>query len=117
MFPHPVITNRFKTEAQKPEFVNRLFDRGAQYYDGINSWGFLGTGSDYRRLALRKHGLRPGHRLLDVGCGTGLVAFEAAKILGTAENITCLDPSEGMLSVAKSKLKARFLQGRAEVIP
>jgi len=28
-----------------------------------------------------------------VAAGTGLVAVEAAKILGTADNITCLDPS------------------------
>jgi len=37
-----------------------------------------------------------GVDLLDVACGTGLVAVEAAKILGTADNITCLDPSAGM---------------------
>jgi len=117
MLPHPVIKTRFKTEEQKPDFVNQLFDRSAQYYDGVNSWGFLGTGGGYRRLALRQHGLRAGQRLLDVGCGTGLIALEAVKILGTAENITCLDPSDGMLSVARLKLNARFLQGRAEKIP
>jgi len=117
MLPHPVIKTRFETETQKPDFVNQLFDRGAQYYDGVVSWGFLGTGSGYRRTALWQHGLRAGQRLLDVGCGTGLVALEAVKILGTAENITCLDPSDGMLSVAKLKLNARFLQGRAEEIP
>jgi demethylmenaquinone methyltransferase/2-methoxy-6-polyprenyl-1,4-benzoquinol methylase len=117
MLPHPVIKTRFETEAQKADFVNRLFDRGAQYYDGIVSWGFLGSGSGYRRWALCRHGLSPGQRLLDVGCGTGLVALEAVKILGTAENITCLDPSAGMLSVAKLKLNARFIQGGAEKIP
>jgi demethylmenaquinone methyltransferase/2-methoxy-6-polyprenyl-1,4-benzoquinol methylase len=117
MLPHPVIKTRFETEAQKADFVNRLFDRGAQFYDGVVSWGFLGTGSVYRRGALRHHGLCPGQRLLDVGSGTGLVALEAARLLGTAENITCLDPSSGMLSVAKRKLNARFVQGRAEVIP
>jgi demethylmenaquinone methyltransferase/2-methoxy-6-polyprenyl-1,4-benzoquinol methylase len=117
MLPHPVIKNRFKTEDQKADFVNQLFDRGAQFYDGVVSWGFFGTGSQYRRQALRQHGLRPGQRLLDVGCGTGLVALEAANVLGTAENITCLDPSAGMLSVAKNKLNARFVQGRAEEIP
>jgi len=117
MLPHPVIETRFKTEAQKPDFVNQLFDRGAQYYDGVNSWGFLGTGGRYRRMALFQHGLRAGQRLLDVGCGTGLIAIEAVKILGTAENITCVDPSVGMLAVAKLKLNARFVQGRAEEIP
>ena len=117
MLPHPIIKTRFQTEAQKADFVNQLFDRGAQYYDGVVSWGFLGTGSAYRRWALRRHGLRAGQQVLDVGCGTGLVALEAARILGTAENITCLDPSASMLSVAKLKLNARFLQGRAEEIP
>jgi demethylmenaquinone methyltransferase/2-methoxy-6-polyprenyl-1,4-benzoquinol methylase len=117
MTPHPVIKNRFEAEEQKPDFVNQLFDRGARYYDGINSWGFLGSGSGYRRWALSRHGLRPGHRLLDVGCGTGLVALEAVKLLGGPENITCVDPSAGMLSVAKLKLNARFLQGRAEGLP
>ena len=117
MLPHPVIKTRFETEEQKAEFVDRLFDRSAKFYDKAVSWGFLGTGSDYRRWALCRHGLHPGQRLLDVGCGTGLVALEAVKILGTAENTTCLDPSTGMLAVAKLKLNARFVQGRAEEIP
>src|SRR5215472_13781774 len=111
MLPHPVIKTRFEAEEEKPDFVNQLFDRGARYYDGIASWGFFGSGNGYRRSALRRHGLRPSQRLLDVGCGTGLVAVEAAKILGSAESITCLDPSAGMLEVAKHKLNARFLQG------
>jgi demethylmenaquinone methyltransferase/2-methoxy-6-polyprenyl-1,4-benzoquinol methylase len=66
----------------------------------------------------KSHGHRGGgQHLLDVACGTGLVAVEAARILGTAENIICLDPSEGMLGVARTKLlAARFILGRAEQI-
>ena len=55
--------------------------------------------------------------VLDVACGTGLVAAEAAKILGSARTITCLDPSSGMLDEARKKLKATFVQGRAEELP
>lgn len=80
-------------------------------------WGFLRSGSYYRRWVQQRHGLKPGMHLLDVACGTGLVAVESAKILGSAENITCVDPSEGMLAVARSKLAAKFVVGRAEALP
>jgi demethylmenaquinone methyltransferase/2-methoxy-6-polyprenyl-1,4-benzoquinol methylase len=117
MLPHPTLPARFSSTGTKPEFVNRLFDKGAAHYDGIVDWGFLRSGASYRRWAQHRHGLRPGHDVLDVACGTGLVAVEAAKILGSAERITCLDPSEGMLAVARGKLAARFVQGRAEQLP
>jgi len=117
VLPHPTLTNRYATTASKPEFVNQLFDKGAKYYDGIVDWGFLRSGAGYRRWVQQRHGLKKGDHLLDVACGTGLVAVESAKILGTAENITCLDPSEGMLAVARTKLAAHFVQARAEAMP
>jgi demethylmenaquinone methyltransferase/2-methoxy-6-polyprenyl-1,4-benzoquinol methylase len=117
MLPHPTLATHYATPEAKPEFVNRLFDKGAKHYDAVVDWGFLCTGGSYRRWTLKQHGLQPGHRLLDVACGTGLVAVEAAKILGSAENITCLDPSAGMLGVARSKLAATFVLGRAENLP
>jgi demethylmenaquinone methyltransferase / 2-methoxy-6-polyprenyl-1,4-benzoquinol methylase len=117
MLPHPPLTAHYSSTEAKPAFVNRLFDAGAKHYDGIVDWGFLRSGSFYRRWVQQRHGLKPGHAVLDVACGTGLVAVEAAKILGGAENITCLDPSEGMLAVARTKLPARFVQGRAEALP
>ena len=117
MLPHPTLAAHYATPEAKPEFVNRLFDKGAKHYDAVVDWGFLHSGASYRRRTLREQGLRRGDRLLDVACGTGLVAVEAAKILGTADNITCLDPSAGMLDVARTKLAAHFVLGRAEQIP
>lgn len=117
MIPHPTLTERYRTPEAKPAFVNRLFDQGAKYYDGVTNWGFLYSGSYYRRSVQRRYGLKPGHHVLDVACGTGLVAVESAKILGSAANITCLDPSAGMLAVARKKLPAKFVQGRAEALP
>jgi demethylmenaquinone methyltransferase / 2-methoxy-6-polyprenyl-1,4-benzoquinol methylase len=116
VLPHPTLATRYASPEAKPDFVNSLFDKGARHYDAVVDWGFLRSGAAYRRWALQRHGLRPGHRLLDVACGTGLVAVAAADILGSAKAITCLDPSEGMLSVARSKLAAHFIQGRAEKI-
>jgi demethylmenaquinone methyltransferase/2-methoxy-6-polyprenyl-1,4-benzoquinol methylase len=117
MTPHPTLPGRYATPEAKPAFVDRLFDKGAKHYDGVVNWGFLCSGSFYRRWVQKRYGLKPGHHVLDVACGTGLVAVEAAKILGSAENITCLDPSAGMLSVARKKLPATFVQGRAEALP
>jgi demethylmenaquinone methyltransferase/2-methoxy-6-polyprenyl-1,4-benzoquinol methylase len=117
MVPHPVLTSRYASIAEKPAFVDHLFDDGAEYYDKVVDWGFLRTGSSYRRWAQKKEGLKPGMKVLDVACGTGLVAVEAARLLGSAEAITCLDPSSGMLEVARRKLKAQFVQGRAEALP
>lgn len=117
MLPHPSLTAHYADTKGKPEFVNTLFNKGAAYYDSVVDWGFLHSGAAYRRWTQRRHGLRPGHRLLDVACGTGLVAVEAAQILGSAESITCLDPSEGMLAVARKKLAANFVLGRAEALP
>lgn len=117
MLPHPTLTEHYSSPEEKPKFVDNLFDKGAPHYDAVVDWGFLRSGSGYRRWVQQRHGLKPGHRVLDVACGTGLVAVQAAKILGGAENITCLDPSEGMLAVARKKLNATFVQGRAESMP
>jgi len=117
MQPHPSLTEHYPSPEAKPAFVNQLFDAGARHYDGVVDWGFLRSGAYYRRWVQQRHGLKPGHHVLDVACGTGLVAVEAARILGTAENITCLDPSEGMLAEARKKLPAKFVLGRAEQMP
>lgn len=115
--PHPTLTDRYATPEAKPAFVNRLFDRGARHYDSVVDWGFLRSGAWYRRRVMQQYGLKKGDQLLDVACGTGLVAVEAAKIVGDPANITCLDPSEGMLAVARTKMPAHFVLGRAEALP
>lgn len=117
MLPHPLLKQQYADNEAKPAFVNELFNKGAVHYDGIVDWGFLRSGSFYRRWVQKRQGLKPGMRVLDVAGGTGLVAVEAAKVLGSAENITCLDPSEGVLAVAKIKLAATFVVGRAEQLP
>jgi ubiquinone/menaquinone biosynthesis C-methylase UbiE len=46
--------------------------------------------------------VQPGERVLDVACGTGVVARLAAPIVGLTGNVTGLDLNSGMLAVARS---------------
>ena len=117
MNPHPVLENRYARAEQRPEYVKQLFDEGAAHYDSICEWGFLGTGNLYRKDAQRRHGLRPGMKLLDVASGTGLMAVAAAELLGYEKDITCVEPSDGMIREARSKLHANFVQSGGEDMP
>jgi predicted RNA methylase len=46
--------------------------------------------------------LRPGERVLDVACGTGVVARLASQAVGSAGTVAGLDINPGMLAVARS---------------
>lgn len=46
--------------------------------------------------------LGPGERVLDVACGTGVVARMAAERVGSSGHVSGLDISAGMLAVARS---------------
>lgn len=117
MNPHGALPSHYESLKDKPAFVKELFDAGAEHYDSVVNWGFFGSGDSYRKWAMERHGLKPGMRLLDVACGTGLVATAAAQILEDESAITCLDPSDGMLAVAREKLDATFVKAGADEIP
>lgn len=59
-----------------------------------------------------------GDRVLDVGCGTGVVAREAAKRVGTAGRVVGLDLNPRMLEVARRVApEAEWRQGDAGDLP
>lgn len=74
-----------------------------------------GTGEDL----VRRLGLGPGDRVLDVACGTGNVALAAARVGATA---TGLDFAPNLLAQARARaadegLKIQFDEGDAEELP
>lgn len=115
--PHPVLKRYYARDADRHSFVMTLFDGAARHYDRICGLGSFGTGRRYRRDALRRVGLGPGMRLLDVATGTGLVASSARAIVGEAGAVVGLDPSRGMLDEARKTLPTPLVQGKAEELP
>jgi demethylmenaquinone methyltransferase/2-methoxy-6-polyprenyl-1,4-benzoquinol methylase len=115
--PHPVLKQYYARDRDRHSFVMSLFDGSARHYEWICSLGSLGTGRRYRGDALRRAGLKPGMRLLDVATGTGLVASSARKIVGTTGAVVGVDPSRGMLQEARRALSIPLVQGKAEELP
>lgn len=115
--PHPVLTGYYRDAAQRQDRVKQLFDASARHYDWINRMMSLGSGRAYRRAALLRAGLAPGQRHLDVGAGTGVIALLGQQIAGPQGEVVALDPSPGMLEVARAAGVRNIVPGRAENLP
>jgi SAM-dependent methyltransferase len=63
-------------------------------------------------------GIRRGNKVLDVGCGTGVLAREALRRVGQEGQVVGLDLNEGMLAVAaRSEPKIEWRRGDAASLP
>jgi len=74
---------------------------------------------DIRRRAVAWLELAPGERVLDVACGTGVVARLAAERVGPSGTVAGLDIHPAMLAVARSESTsgARWYEASAESMP
>ena len=115
--PHPPLTGYYKLTSQRQGFVNELFDQTACQYRNVENLLSFGFGRWHRKRALREAGLSTGMRVLDVGCGPGLVAQGAAEVIGPSGYVIGLDPSLGMLREARNGSFQSLVQGRAETLP
>src|SRR5579872_5348005 len=115
--PHPPLSAYYGGEGERREWVLGIFEQTAGDYEKVERLMAFGTGSWYRRRALGRAGLAPGMGVLDVGAGTGLVAREAARIVGNPALVTGVDPCPAMIGHAKVPAGVRMVTGSAESLP
>jgi S-adenosylmethionine-diacylgycerolhomoserine-N-methlytransferase len=81
----------------------------ARIYDWTRPVFLLG-----RREAAEAVGARPGHTVLDVGCGTG---FNLAPLAASGAKVVGIEPSPAMREQAARRIARRGLVGRVSLDP
>lgn len=97
------------------ETVRQTEIDAAKAYEGLMVPSLFGEWAPKVADAAR---IRAGERVLDVACGTGVLAREAAARVGAAGFVTGLDPGAGMLEVAMQIAPGvEWCHGTAESLP
>jgi ubiquinone/menaquinone biosynthesis C-methylase UbiE len=99
-----------------------LLIHGAARYDALVWLLTLGGERRLRERILGLAGLRPGERVLDIGCGTGTLAILAKRKVGPAGVVHGLDPSPEMIrragaKAARAGLDVAFSEGAVQAMP
>lgn len=95
---------------------------GFDYWDGdrrINYGGYRymeGRWEKVARAMVEYYGLKPGDKILDVGCGKGFLLFDFTKVLPGIE-VYGIDVSSYALDNAKEEIKDRLQLGNATALP
>jgi ubiquinone/menaquinone biosynthesis C-methylase UbiE len=81
------------------------WDRAAEHYEGF--WQAALQPAQDRLLELAA--LRPGERVLDVACGTGLVTFRAAEAVAPGGAVVGTDISGAMVEASRRRAAERAI--------
>ncbi|MFC3892454.1 class I SAM-dependent methyltransferase [Lentzea rhizosphaerae] len=90
----------------------KVYDDVADVYDSTGVEFFTPLG---RRL-VEQAAVRPGERVLDVGCGRGAVLFAAAEAAGPSGEVVGIDRAPGMIRELSAEIARRGLTGAGAVV-
>ena len=120
-------------QSTKRDYVQRVveFDKaecsevatqyGKDYWDGERQYGYGGYRYDgrWRGIAddMAKHyGIKPGDKILDVGCGKGYLLYEFTQSVPGVE-VAGIDISDYAIDVSKEEIKPFLQTGNAISLP
>ena len=82
-----------------------------------------GNGQRHRELVLARFGVKPGDKVLDIGCGFGETCLEIGRLVGPSGGVDGLDCTDAFLEIANRERdeaglsQVRYLVGDAQVYP
>jgi ubiquinone/menaquinone biosynthesis C-methylase UbiE len=87
--------------------TNGLILKGGWRYD-LHGWFFdtclfRGKGRELRERTATLAQLQPGDQVLDVGCGTGTLAIDVQRRVGSAGRVVGIDPGTEQIARARAK--------------
>ncbi len=109
---------------EKATKVAQVFHSVAAKYDIMNDLMSGGVHRLWKRFTIDCAGARPGHKILDLGGGTGDLAAKFSRIVGDTGHVILADINNSMLNVGRDKLRDKgivgnidFVQANAEELP
>lgn len=99
--------------------IAKKFDK--DYWDGDRKYGYGGYSYDgrWRVVAeeMAKHyNLKPGQRILDVGCGKGFLLYEFTQVVPGIE-VVGIDISQYAIDNSKEEIRSFLVKGQAQEMP
>ncbi|WP_433169350.1 class I SAM-dependent methyltransferase [Kribbella sp. CA-247076] len=99
--------------------MNELHVHNPRWYEVSSAIGFGGQRRRVYDGLVRRSGVRPGDRVLDVGSGTGYLSGRAALAVGPSGHVDGVDPSAPVVGYANERAPANasFRVAGAERLP